>query len=41
MQPATPGFILATMVAVALTLLTPKPSGPVVDLFDSVNARPS
>ena len=39
MQPATPGFIVATVVAVAVTLLTPAPSREVVDLFDRVNAR--
>ena len=39
MQPATPGFIVATVVAVAVTLLTPEPSREVVDLFDRVNAR--
>ncbi len=37
MQPATPGFILATVVAVVVTLLTPPPPREVVDLFDKVN----
>ena len=39
MQPATPGFIIATVVAVAVTLATPPPSPEVVELFDRVNAR--
>ncbi|MCY3611016.1 MAG: sodium/proline symporter [Gemmatimonadetes bacterium] len=39
MQPATPGFILASVVAVVVTLVTPPPSREVVDLFDRVNAR--
>ena len=39
MQLATPGFIIATVVAVAVTLLTPPPSPEVIDLFDRVNAR--
>ena len=39
MQPATPGFIIATVVAVAVTLATPPPSPEVIDLFDRVNAR--
>ena len=39
MQPATPGFVIATVVAVAVTLFTPKPSREVVELFDRVNAR--
>ena len=39
MQPATPGFIIATVVAVAVTLATPPPSREVIDLFDGVNAR--
>ena len=40
MQPATPGFILATVVAVVVTLLTPPPPREVVDLFDEVNTAP-
>jgi sodium/proline symporter len=39
MQPATPGFIVAAVVAVVVTLATPPPSRAVVDLFDKVNAR--
>ena len=38
-QPATPGFLIAVVVAVAVSLLTPKPSGEVVALFDKVNAE--
>ncbi len=37
-QPATPGFLIALATAVVVTLLTPKPSGEVVRLFDRVNA---
>ena len=33
-QPATPGFLLAFPVAIAVTLLTSKPSEEVVELFD-------
>ena len=33
-QPATPGFLLAFPVAIAVTLLTAKPSKDVVELFD-------
>ena len=39
MQPATPGFILASVTAVVVTLATPPPSREVVDLFDRANAR--
>ncbi|MXY80064.1 MAG: sodium/proline symporter [Chloroflexi bacterium] len=39
MQPATPGFIVASVVAVIVTLATPPPSRDIVDLFDRVNAR--
>ncbi len=38
-QPATPGFLVAMLVAVVVSLLTPKPSGDVVDLFDKVNSN--
>ena len=37
-QPATPGFVIAMVTAVVVTLLTPKPSSEVVRLFDRVNA---
>ena len=37
-QPATPGFLVATLVAIMVSLLPPKPSGEVVDLFDRVNS---
>ena len=37
-QPATPGFLLALPVAVAVTLLTAKPSEEVVELFDRTMA---
>ena len=37
-QPATPGFLIAMSVAIAVALLTPKPSRAVVDLFDRVNS---
>ena len=37
-QPATPGFLAATLVAVVVSLLTPKPPREVVDLYDKVNA---
>ena len=40
-QPATPGFLIATFVAVVISLLTPKPSREVVHLFDRVNAESS
>ena len=43
-QPATPGFLIATPAAVLVTLLTPPPDREMVDLFDRVNgpaaARP-
>ena len=39
MQPATPGFIVASVVAVVVTLATPPPGREVTDLFDRVNAR--
>ena len=43
-QPATPGFLIATPAAVLVTLLTPLPAREMVDLFDRVNgpaaARP-
>ena len=38
-QPATPGFLIASAVAVTVSLLTPEPSRAVVDLFDRVNSR--
>ncbi len=37
-QPATPGFLIAMSVAVAVSRLTPKPSSEVVSLFDRVNS---
>ena len=37
-QPATPGFAIATVVAFAVTLVTAKPPESVVSLFDRVNA---
>ena len=36
-QPATPGFLIATPVAVLATLLTPAPSQAVTEVFDLVN----
>ena len=36
-QPATPGFIIATLTAVTVTWLTPRPSEETVTLFDQVN----
>ena len=36
-QPATPGFLIATPAAVLVTLLTPLPDREMVDLFDRVN----
>ncbi len=38
-QPATPGFLIATLVAVVVTIITPKPTEVVVSLFDKVNSR--
>ena len=38
-QPATPGFLIASAVAVVVSLLTPEPSSEVVDLFDRVNSK--
>ncbi len=43
MQPATPGFLAATVAAVSVSLLTPEPPAEVGALFDRVNsprARP-
>lgn len=40
-EPATPGFIAATLAAVAATLITPPPSQEVVELFDRVNPKDS
>ena len=37
-QPATPGFLIATLVAIVVSLLTRKPSREVVALFDKVNS---
>ena len=37
MQPATPGFLLATPAAVLVTLLTPPPGREVSELFEQVN----
>ena len=36
MNPATPGFVAATLVAVATTLLTPAPAREVEEMFDQV-----
>ena len=36
MNPATPGFVVATLVAVATTLLTPAPAREVEEMFDRV-----
>ena len=36
-QPATPGFLIATPAAVLVTLLTPPPNREMTDLFDRVN----
>ena len=36
-QPATPGFVIATLTAVAVTWATPRPSEEIVALFDEVN----
>ena len=36
-QPATPGFLIATPAAVLVTLLTPAPGGEIAELFDQVN----
>ena len=38
-QPATPGYLIASAVAVVVSLLTPEPSSEVVDLFDKVNSK--
>ena len=38
-QPATPGFLIAAAVAVIVSILTPKPSSEVVDLFERVNSK--
>ncbi|MYH41987.1 MAG: sodium/proline symporter [Chloroflexi bacterium] len=40
-QPATPGFLVATGVAVLVSLLTPGPPREVVALYDRVNAPPA
>ncbi|MCY4107431.1 MAG: sodium/proline symporter [Chloroflexi bacterium] len=37
-QPATPGFLVAMLVAVAVSLVTPKPPREVVDFYDKVNS---
>ena len=36
-EPATPGFIAATVAAIAVTIITPPPSQEAVELFDQVN----
>ncbi len=36
-EPATPGFIIALPIAVAVTLLTPAPSAVITETFDDVN----
>ena len=38
-QPATPGFVVALLVAVVVTRITPKPSEEVLELFDRVNSN--
>ena len=38
-QPATPGFLIAMLTAIIVSLFTPKPSREVVMLFDRVNAN--
>ena len=38
-QPATPGFFVAMSAAVVVSMLTPKPTAEVVDLFDRVNSE--
>lgn len=40
-EPATPGFVAATLAAVAATLVTPPPSEEAVALFDRVNPKDS
>ncbi len=40
-QPATPGFLIATPAAVLVTLLTPAPPRETVELFDQVNTPTS
>jgi hypothetical protein len=37
-QPATPGFVIASAAAVVVTGLTPQPLAHVVRLFDRVNS---
>ena len=37
-QPATPGFLIATPLAVLVTLMTSRPARKVVELFDRVNS---
>ena len=36
-NPATPGFVAATLFAVVITLLTPAPTQEVEEMFDRVN----
>ena len=38
-QPATPGFIVASLAAIGVTLLTPPPPQEVAELYDRVNGR--
>ena len=38
-QPATPGFLVALLVAIGVSRLTPEPSREVLELFDSVNSN--
>ena len=38
-QPATPGFLVALLVAIVVSSLTPEPSREVLELFDSVNSN--
>ena len=37
-QPASPGFLIAMLVAAVVCVLTPQPSREVVELFDRVNS---
>ena len=37
-SPATPAFVIAMVAAIGVTLATPPPPQPVVELFDRVNA---
>ena len=39
LNPATPGFVIAMLLAIAVTHLTAPPSDDIVDLFDEVNSE--